>query len=115
MKRKSQGRHNALTGPLSSLSLSHGKRVRLWRLLYGHGPGNGTLMVLPLDQGLEHGPADFFPNPAALDTELPVPAGRGGPLLRDRARHRPRREVHARLRGRIPLILKLNGKTNIAG
>ena len=27
-------------------------------------------MVLPLDQGLEHGPTDFFPNPAALDTDF---------------------------------------------
>ena len=31
-------------------------------------PANGTLLVLPLDQGLEHGPSDFLPNPAALDT-----------------------------------------------
>ena len=29
-------------------------------------------MVLPLDQGLEHGPSDFFPNPAALDTSFQV-------------------------------------------
>src|SRR5919197_5971488 len=58
-------------GPrLRNLSIGHGKRVRLWRLLYAHGPANGTLLVLPLDQGLEHGPADFFPNPAALDTDF---------------------------------------------
>ena len=68
MKRKSQVRTTNPGTSLSSLSLAHGKRARLWRLLYGHGPGNGTLMVLPLDQGLEHGPTDFFPNPAALDT-----------------------------------------------
>ncbi|HEY8148695.1 MAG TPA: hypothetical protein VIK51_07295, partial [Vicinamibacteria bacterium] len=72
MKRKSQSILRAVAkapstaaGPsLASLSVSHGKRVRLWRMLYGHGPRNGTLAVLPLDQGLEHGPADFFPNPA---------------------------------------------------
>ena len=68
MKRKSQARTDSPGTSLSSLSLAHGKRARLWRLLYGHGPGNGTLMVLPLDQGLEHGPTDFFPNPPALDT-----------------------------------------------
>ena len=45
---------------LSALSIGHGKRVRLWHLLYGSGPANGTLLVLPLDQGLEHGPSDFF-------------------------------------------------------
>jgi fructose-bisphosphate aldolase, class I len=112
MKRKSQERN---TGPaLSRLSLAHGKRARLWRLLYGHGPANGTLMVLPLDQGLEHGPTDFFPNPSALDTEfqfrlavegrysaIALGVGLAEKYMRDDA-------------GRIPLILKLNGKTNIA-
>ena len=52
---------------LASLPLSHGKRTRLWRLLYGSGPRNGSLLVLPLDQGLEHVPTDFFPHPPAVD------------------------------------------------
>jgi len=112
MKRKSQAR-NSNDNSLSPLSLAHGKRTRLFNLLYGHGPANGTLMVLPLDQGLEHGPADFFPNPAALDTEfqfrlaiegrfsaIALGVGLAEKYLRDYA-------------GRIPLILKLNGKTNI--
>lgn len=99
---------------LANLSLPHGKRVRLWRLLYGHGPGNGSLMILPLDQGLEHGPTDFFANPAALDTDfqfrlateggysaIAVGIGLAEKYMRDYC-------------GRIPLILKLNGKTNIA-
>jgi class I fructose-bisphosphate aldolase len=112
MKRKSQAR-NSNAGALSSLALAHGKRTRLHRLLYGHGPANGTLMVLPLDQGLEHGPTDFFPNPAALDTDfqfrmavegrfsaIALGIGLAEKYLRDYA-------------GRVPLILKLNGKTNI--
>jgi class I fructose-bisphosphate aldolase len=111
MKRKSQARKEG--SHLSSLSLAHGKRVRLWRLLYGHGPANGTLMVLPLDQGLEHGPTDFFPNPAALDTDfqfrlavegrfsaIALGVGLAQKYMRDYA-------------GQVPLILKLNGKTNI--
>ena len=82
-------------------------------MLYGHGPGNGTLMVLPLDQGLEHGPTDFFPNPEALDphfqfrlavegrySAIALGMGLAEKYLRDYA-------------GRVPLILKLNGKTNI--
>lgn len=32
--------------------LGTGKRARLHRLLYGAGPANGTLMMLPIDQGL---------------------------------------------------------------
>jgi class I fructose-bisphosphate aldolase len=106
MKRKSQS--------LAALSLGHGKRVRLWRMLYGHGPGNGTLVVLPLDQGLEHGPSDFFPNPDALDTafqfRLAVEGNYSAIALGIGLAEKYMGE-HA---GRVPLILKLNGKTNIA-
>ena len=51
------------------LNLSTGKRTRLHRLMYEHGPANGTLMILPIDQGLEHGPIDFFDNPESIDTD----------------------------------------------
>jgi fructose-bisphosphate aldolase, class I len=50
-------------------TLAPGKRTRLRRLLFEFGPGNGTLMLLPIDQGIEHGPRDFFPNPASKDPE----------------------------------------------
>jgi fructose-bisphosphate aldolase, class I len=120
MKRKSQSPRrlapsSAQPRPaLGNLAVSHGKRVRLWRLLYAHGPRNGSLLVLPLDQGLEHGPTDFFPNPAALDTNFQfrlaiegnysaIALGLG---LADKYMHE--------YCGRVPLILKLNGKTNIA-
>lgn len=106
MKRKSQS--------LDGLSLAHGKRVRLWRMLYAHGPRNGTLIVLPLDQGLEHGPADFFPNPEALDTEfqfrLAVEGNYSAIALGIGLAEKYMKDYC----GRVPLILKLNGKTNIA-
>ncbi|MEX0843564.1 MAG: hypothetical protein WD120_04385, partial [Gemmatimonadota bacterium] len=54
---------------LADLDLSLGKKVRLHRLLYESGLGNGSLMVLPIDQGLEHGPVDFFPNPPSQDPD----------------------------------------------
>ena len=115
MKRKSQARNDSPGRRSASLSLAHGKRARLWRLLYGHGPRNGTLMVLPLDQGLEHGPTDFFPNPRRARHRLPVPPRRS----RAASRRSPSasaspRSTWATTRARIPLILKLNGKTNIA-
>lgn len=113
MKRKSQARNDRPGTALSSLSLSTGKRARLWRLLYGHGPGNGTLMVLPLDQGLEHGPADFFKNPAALDTSFQfrlAEEGRYSAIALGIGLAEKYMGAHA---GRVPLILKLNGKTNI--
>jgi class I fructose-bisphosphate aldolase len=106
MKRKSQS--------LADLSISHGKRVRMWRMLYAHGPRNGTLIVLPLDQGLEHGPADFFPNPEALDTEfqfrLAVEGNYSAIALGIGLAEKYMKDYC----GRVPLILKLNGKTNIA-
>ena len=52
---------------LEDLRLSAGKQTRLYRLLYKYGPANGTLLLLPVDQGLEHGPRDFFANPDSID------------------------------------------------
>ncbi|MBV9102105.1 MAG: fructose-bisphosphate aldolase [Candidatus Eremiobacteraeota bacterium] len=95
------------------MNLSTGKRARLHRLMYEHGPANGTLMLLPIDQGLEHGPVDFFDNPVSLDTEwvlrLAVEGGFSGI-----AYHVGLAEKYQRpYAGRVPLILKINGKTNI--
>ena len=38
--------------------------------MYEHGPGNGTALLLPIDQGLEHGPIDFFDNPDSIDPDF---------------------------------------------
>ena len=90
-----------------------GKRVRLWRLLYGYGPANGTLLVLPLDQGLEHGPSDFFPNPAALDTDFQFRLALEGGYSAIALGIGLAEKYMGDYCGRVPLILKLNGKTNI--
>src|SRR5258708_25341563 len=63
---------------LADLNLSTGKRTRLHRLLYKYGPANGTLLLLPIDQGLEHGPRDFFVNPAAKDPDFQLRLAREG-------------------------------------
>ena len=95
------------------MTLSIGKRTRLHRLLYQFGPANGTLMFLPIDQGLEHGPVDFFVNPAALDPEfqleLAVAGGYSGIALHIGLA----RKYMDKYAGKIPLVLKLNGKTTI--
>lgn len=64
---------------LSELGLSTGKKAGLYRIVHRHGLGNGTAMFLPCDQGLEHGPRDFFANPAAVD---PAAARCGTPEVR---------------------------------
>lgn len=91
--------------------LSIGKKTRLYNLLYGHGPGNGTLLMLPIDQGLEHGPIDFFVNPPSADPEfqckLALEGGYSGIVF-----HFGLAEKYMkRYAGKIPLVLKINGKT----
>lgn len=98
---------------LEEMELSIGKKARLHRLLYEHGPGNGTMMLLPIDQGLEHGPMDFFENPDAADPDfqcrLALEGGYSGIVF-----HIGLAEKYMkRYAGRVPLVLKLNGKTNI--
>lgn len=98
---------------LDDLDINLGKRVRLHRLLYEHGPANGTLLLLPIDQGLEHGPVDFFDNPDSVDPEfqfrLALEGGFSGIAL-----HIGLAEKYLRgFAGRVPLVLKLNGRTAI--
>ncbi|MBI3988163.1 MAG: fructose-bisphosphate aldolase [candidate division NC10 bacterium] len=98
---------------LQDLDLPLGKRVRLHRLLYEHGPGNGTLLLLPLDQGLEHGPRDFFANPESADPDfqmrLAKEGGYSGIVLQVGLASKYLKGYE----GTAPLVLKLNGKTEI--
>ena len=98
---------------LDELDLSLGKRTRLHRLLYEHGPGNGTVLFLPIDQGMEHGPIDFFPNPPSADPDyqcrLAKEGGYSGIVFHIGLASKYMKEYA----GTVPLILKLNGKTNI--
>jgi class I fructose-bisphosphate aldolase len=98
---------------LDDLGLSPGKRTRLKRLLYDHGPGGGTLLVLPIDQGLEHGPVDFFVNPDALDPEYQFRLARDGKFSAIALHVGLAEKYYHRYAGEVPLILKLNGKTTI--
>ncbi len=99
--------------PLSSLGLSPGKRTRLRRLLYDHGPGGGTLLILPIDQGLEHGPVDFFENPASLDPRYQYELARDGNFSANALHVGLAEKYFSEFAGDVPLILKLNGKTSI--
>jgi class I fructose-bisphosphate aldolase len=93
--------------------LCMGKRTRLHRMMYDFGPGNGKLLILPIDQGLEHGPIDMFANPESIDPDfqfrLAVEGGFSAIAL-----HIGLAEKYAgKYAGKIPIVLKLNGKTNI--
>jgi len=95
---------------------SPGTLTNLARLLgSGRLGGSGKLVILPVDQGFEHGPArSFAPNPPGYDPEyhfqLAIEAGcnaYAAPLgfLEAGA---------AKFAGQIPLILKLNNSDSLA-
>src|SRR5579871_6308833 len=98
---------------LADLDLSTGKRTRLHRLLYKYGPGNGTLLLLPIDQGLEHGPRDFFVNPPAKDPEFQLRLAKEGGFSGIVFQVGIAEKYMQRYAGDVPLVLKLNGKTEI--
>ena len=105
--------HRHARPTLSQMGLSPGKRTRLKRLLYEHGPGGGTLLVLPIDQGLEHGPMDFFANPESLDPSYQYDLAREGKFSAIALHIGLAEKYFHEYAGDVPLILKLNGKTAI--
>jgi class I fructose-bisphosphate aldolase len=98
---------------LNDLNLSPGKKTRLYRLLYQAGPANGTLLILPIDQGLEHGPRDFMDNPDSADPDFQFQLAVEGRYSAIACQIGLASKYYPRYAGQVPLILKLNGKTEI--
>jgi class I fructose-bisphosphate aldolase len=98
---------------LADLDLPLGKRVRLHRLLYEHGPGHGKLLILPIDQGLEHGPLNFFANPEAKYPRFQYELAKRGGYSAIALHYGLAAKYLRDYAGELPLILKINGKTNI--
>ena len=95
---------------------SPGTKANLARILMqGRLGGTGKLVILPVDQGFEHGPArSFAPNPAAYDPhyhfELALEAGLN-------AYAAPLGMIEAgagTYAGQIPTILKVNSSNSLA-
>ena len=93
-----------------------GTRAKLVQMLnHGRLGGTGKMLILPVDQGFEHGPArSFAPNPAGYDPlyhwQLAIDAGLSAfaapiGLLSAGAAH---------FAGQIPLILKVNSSNSHA-
>ena len=94
-------------------TLAPGKRARLRRLLFEFGPGNGTLLFLPIDQGIEHGPRDFFPNPASKDPEYQFRLAAEAGYSAIACQIGLATKYYPDYAGQVPLLLKVNGKTDI--
>ncbi|MDX6632319.1 MAG: fructose-bisphosphate aldolase, class [Solirubrobacterales bacterium] len=93
--------------------LAPGKRARLRRLLFEFGPGNGTLLLLPIDQGIEHGPRDFFPNPASKDPEYQFRLAAEAGYSAIACQIGMASKYYPDYAGQVPLLLKVNGKTDL--
>ncbi len=98
---------------LEMVPMAHGKRARLYRLLYEHGPGHGSMLVLPVDQGLEHGPVDFLPNPPSENPDFQIRLAIEGGYSAIAFHYGIAARYLPPYAGKIPLILKINGKTDI--
>jgi len=90
-------------------------RANLRRILeHGRTGGSGKLVILPVDQGVEHGPGrSFAPNPAGYDpryhAQLAVDAGCSAHALPLGAATM----VSSQYADRLPLILKCNGSDSL--
>ncbi len=93
-----------------------GTKANIARMLMaGRLGGTGKMVILPVDQGFEHGPArSFAPNPAGYDPfyhpSLAIEAGLSAyatPLGMMEA-------VADRIAGQIPTILKVNSSNSLA-
>ncbi|HVH42239.1 MAG TPA: class I fructose-bisphosphate aldolase [Labilithrix sp.] len=95
---------------------SPGVRANLVRLLnHGNLAGTGKLVILPVDQGFEHGPArSFEPNPDGYDPEFHVQLAIDSGCNAYAAPLGFLEAVADRHAGEIPLILKLNNSDTLA-
>ena len=101
-----------------NLDLPHinsAKKRHLRRFMFEHGVKNGRMLFLPIDHGVEHGPSDFLKNLPSVDPEFQLNLALEGDysgivfhigLAEKYWQKKP-------FRTRVPLVLKLNGKTNI--
>ncbi len=98
---------------LAERGLGTGKKARLHRILHQFGLKNGTALFLPYDQGLEHGPRDFFANPISSDPKYIIRLALEGGFNGIAIQIGLAEKFFWDFAGELPLILKLNGKTDI--
>jgi len=98
---------------LRECGLSTGKKARLHRILHQHGLRNGTALFLPYDQGLEHGPRDFAANRQASDPAYVIRLALEGGFNGIAIQIGLAEKFYWEYAGEVPLVLKLNGKTDI--
>jgi len=93
-----------------------GTRANLHRMLMtGRLAGTGKMVILPVDQGFEHGPArSFAPNPAGYDPEYHVQLAIDSGCNAYAAPLGFIEAVAHKYAGQVPLILKVNNSDSLA-
>ncbi len=96
---------------------SPGIRANLYRLLtHGKLGGTGKLVILPVDQGFEHGPArSFAVNPDGYDPFYHVKLALGAGCNAYAAPYGSLEAVAHQYAGELPLILKVNNHDSLSG
>ena len=84
-------------------------------LMAGKLAGTGKMVILPVDQGFEHGPArSFAPNPDAYDPEYHIKLAIDAGLNAYAAPLGMIESVASKYAGSIPLILKVNSSNSLS-
>src|SRR5712672_2565081 len=93
-----------------------GTLTNIYRLLmHGRLAGTGRLVILPVDQGFEHGPVRAFaPNPSWYDPEYHAQLAIDSGCNAYTATLGVFGSVAGKLAGQIPLILKLNNSDTLS-
>src|SRR5438270_3420410 len=93
-----------------------GTLTTLYRLLmHGRLGGTGKLVILPVDQGFEHGPVrSFAPNPPGYDPEYHVQLAIDSGCNAYAAPLGFIEAIAGKYAGQIPLILKLNNSDTLS-
>jgi fructose-bisphosphate aldolase, class I len=93
-----------------------GTLTNIARLLnHGTLAGTGKLVILPVDQGFEHGPVrSFAPNPAAYDPDYLFDLAIDSGCNAYAAPLGSMEQAAAKYAGQIPLILKVNNSDTLA-
>jgi class I fructose-bisphosphate aldolase len=83
-------------------------------LMSGKLSGTGKILILPVDQGFEHGPVKSFSlNPAAYDPEYHIKLAIDAELNAYAAPKGMLESISDEFRGTIPLILKANSSNSL--
>ena len=88
--------------------MNRSRFMKLYSILYEHGPGNGTFLTLPFDQLVEHGPGHQFKWSRSAESESVIELANRGEFSA-LALSIGQAEKYQHDIGNVPLIVKIDG------